>query len=136
MVLLTQFRPRKAVRISRPFCRMPKNPQNLHQPTYSHLHAGLDAESLTLLIYGGAATAIQVIFLGGGPDIESNSLWSFSLPFAFEAMPLAILYSLLWSRSVSEEELINRVRISAVALAVCVAFVLVRHFSWLPHPIR
>jgi hypothetical protein len=25
---------------------MPKNPQNLHQPTYFHLHPGLDAESL------------------------------------------------------------------------------------------
>jgi hypothetical protein len=25
---------------------MPKNPQNLHQPTYSHLPPGLDAESL------------------------------------------------------------------------------------------
>src|SRR5271169_1439098 len=27
---------------------MPKNAQNLHQPTNSHLHPGLDAESLPL----------------------------------------------------------------------------------------
>jgi hypothetical protein len=91
---------------------------------------------VTLLIYGGAVTSLQVIFLGGGPDIESNSLSSFSLPFAFEAMPLAILYSLLRSRSVSEEELINRVRISTVALAVCVAFVLAAHFNYVPHLTR
>jgi hypothetical protein len=37
---LTYFRLEKAVRISRPFYRMPKNAQNLHQPTYSHLHPG------------------------------------------------------------------------------------------------
>src|SRR5437879_2185142 len=46
MVLLTQFRLEKAVRISRPFCRLPKNAQNLHQPTYSHLLPELDAEPL------------------------------------------------------------------------------------------
>ena len=34
------------MRISRPFCRMPKNAQNLHQPTYSHLLPELDAEPL------------------------------------------------------------------------------------------
>jgi hypothetical protein len=84
---------------------------------------------VTLLLYGGAVTSIQLIFWGSGPDIESNSLSSSSLPLAFEAMPLAILYSLLWSRSVSEEEISNRVRNSAIALAVCVAFVLVKHFS-------
>ena len=46
MVLLTQFRLEKAVRISRPFCRLPKIAQNLHQPTYSHLLPELDAEPL------------------------------------------------------------------------------------------
>src|SRR2546430_8346015 len=46
MVLLTQFRLEKAVRISRPFCRLPRNAQNLHQPTYSHLLPELDAEPL------------------------------------------------------------------------------------------
>src|SRR5437899_357051 len=32
---------------------MPQNAQNLHQPTYSHLHPGLDAESLRLESFAG-----------------------------------------------------------------------------------
>jgi len=84
---------------------------------------------LGLMIYGAIVAGIQVIFLHGDISLQSNALSGSALPFAFEAMPLSILYSLLYSNSVDEAELINRVRNSVIAMAVCVASLLAVRFG-------
>jgi len=87
---------------------------------------------VAFMIYGGAVTCVQLIFLAGSPDVESNILSGSSLPLAFEAMPLGILYFLLWSGSVNDTELTNRVRNSAIALILGVACVLALRFGYMP----
>ncbi len=87
---------------------------------------------VAFMIYGGAVTCVQLIFLAGSPAVESNILSGSSLPLAFEAMPLGILYFLLWSSSVNNTELTNRVRNSAIALTLGVACVLALRFGYMP----
>ena len=88
---------------------------------------------LGLMIYGAVVAGIQVIFLHGDIALESNALSGSALPLAFEAMPLGILYALVYSNSVDEAELVNRVRNSVIALAVCITFLLAKRFGY-PHP--
>jgi hypothetical protein len=89
---------------------------------------------VTFMLYGGAVAFIQLEFFAGNPTVEYNTLLGSSLPLAFEAMPLGILYFLLWSGSVNDTELINRVRNSAIAFTIGVACVLAWHLGYLPHP--
>jgi hypothetical protein len=53
-----------------PSCRMPKNAQNLHQPTFSHLHPGPDAESLsrTPLRFRFRQDVLSRLVRGGSPS--------------------------------------------------------------------
>jgi hypothetical protein len=106
--------------------------RNVWNNEFSDCPRWLKSLIVTFMIYGGATASFQVIFLAGSPDVESNVLFGSSLPLAFEAMPLGILYCLLWSGSVNETELIKRGRNSTIALTVGVAGVLALYFGYLP----
>jgi hypothetical protein len=103
--------------------------RNVWKNEFSVCPRWLKIVMVTLLIYGGAVAFIQLEFLAGSPAIESNIVLGSSVPLALEAMPLGILYFLLWSGSVNDTELINRVRISAIALTLGVALVLALRFG-------
>ena len=67
---------------------MPKNPQNLHQPTYSHLQPGLDTESLAFagIVAGLGLGAVLTRLL-------SNQLYKLSGadPLTFTAVSLFLM---------------------------------------------
>lgn len=96
----------------------------------------LRAAILFLIGYGVGMSTIDVLYFHGSIALESNALSGTALPFAFESIPLAILYSLLWSKSVEQVELIQRVRISAIALSVGLVIVLALRYNYLRHSIR
>jgi len=103
--------------------------RNVWKNEFSVCPAWLKIVIVTFMIYGGAVTCVQAIFFADSPALESNVLSGSSLPLAFEAMPLGILYFLLWSSSVNDVELVRRVRNSAIAVTIGVACVLAWHLG-------
>jgi len=96
----------------------------------------LRTTTLIFSVYGFVVGPVQAMFSSNGGSFEDQRLFVSGVPFFLESMPLCILYSLLWAAPLGEPELVRRVRISLIMLAVCVAFIVAVHLGYLPHPKR
>jgi hypothetical protein len=83
-------------------------------------------------VYGGLVASVQVIFLSIGGRLEAQPMLASALPLFLGSVPLCIPYSLLWARPVSGQELIKRVQISLIGLAILLAFVVAARLGYLP----
>jgi hypothetical protein len=79
--------------------------------------------TIVLLLYGFIGVALVTVLC-----TDCSSAWTYyfvmsTFPLCIEAVPLCILYSILFSRTVIDRELIRRVQIVAVVSCICLAFV-------------
>lgn len=106
--------------------------KNVWKNEFKRCPKWLRAVTLTLMIYGIVVASAQVFFSNRG-SFEDQPLFASGASLFFESMPLCILYSLLWA---GPSELVKRVRVSIITLAVCLAFVIAVRLGYLPHRAR
>jgi hypothetical protein len=85
--------------------------------------------------YGFGVAIFQTVLLpnAGGPDAPFTVS---AIPLAFEALSLTVLYSVLWTGSLSQAELPRRIGMSFVAAVIAVALLVANHAGYLSHPVR
>jgi len=87
--------------------------------------------TVALMVYG-----FIVGFLGdelvsaNGTAIVSSAWGGAAMPLFFEGMSLVVLYAWASSRSAEDTEFIKRVRLSAISLVACLAFVVSRRLGY------
>jgi hypothetical protein len=109
--------------------------KNVWKNEFKSCPAWVRVGTLALVLYGFIGAISQAVFSphAGGPG---NLFALSSLSLAVDAMPLCILYSIIWGDSVQEGELVKRSSASFVAAIVAIAYLLVDRAGYLPHPVR
>jgi len=87
---------------------------------------------LIFIFYGVAVVVVRVVTVPGYFALETDEPAGSALPLIFEAIPLGVLYSILWSNKLEGKELISRVRLSVISLVVCFGFILAKYFHSSP----
>lgn len=85
--------------------------------------------------YGFGVAIFHTVLLpnAGGPD---DPFTVSAIPLAFEALSLTVLYSVLWTGSLSQAELPRKTGASFVAAVIAVAILVANHAGYLSHPVR
>jgi hypothetical protein len=91
---------------------------------------------VTLAVYLLAILCIQLIIFPASDSFPDLALTVSAFPLASNALSVCILYSVIWSGSIDEPELIRRTRKSAAALAISVIILFAFHTGYLKHPGR
>jgi hypothetical protein len=107
---------------------LPKD-RNVWKNEFKDCPIWLRTAALIFAVYGFAVGPVQVMFSSNGGSFEDQRLFVSGVPLFLESMPLCILYSLLWAAPLSKPELVRRVRISLILLAVCIVFVVAGHLT-------
>jgi sterol desaturase/sphingolipid hydroxylase (fatty acid hydroxylase superfamily) len=107
--------------------------KNVRKNEFNSCPRWLRMATLIFMIIGIVVAPVQAMFSSSGDSFEEQPLFISGVPFFLESMSLCILYSLLWAGPVSAPQLVKRVRISIIALAVCLAFIVADHLGYLPH---
>ena len=93
----------------------------------------LQIVTIVFMVYGMAIAFICIVSFGERGPLEAQPLIASGFSFFIESMPICILYSLLWAAPISLPELIKRIRVSVIIMAVLAAFFAAAHFGYLPH---
>lgn len=96
----------------------------------------LQIASLIFMIYGMAVAFVQAMSFSNGDTLSAQPLFASSVSLLLGSMSVCILYSLLLTHPVSAPELVKRVRISVIMLAVCAVVIVAARLGYLPHRSR
>jgi hypothetical protein len=106
---------------------LPKD-RNVWKNEFKDCPIWLRTATLIFAVYGFAVGPVQAMF--SSSSFEDQRLFVSGVSLFLESMPLCILYSLLWADPLSKPELVRRVRISLILLAVCIVFIAAGHLGY------
>ncbi len=91
--------------------------------------------AIAFAAYGFGVAIFQTVLLpnASGPD---NPLTVSAIPLVFEALSFTVLYSVLWTGSLSQAELPKRTGTSLIAVVIVLAILVANHAGYLSHPVR
>jgi hypothetical protein len=105
-------------------CSMAKE-RNIWRNEFRSCPRWLQGAVIAVAVYGYIVALAQVFFLEGGNAVLENTVSASAFTLGFDGIAFCVLYSVLFSGTLNDAELIRRARNSVIMMLVVSIFVIV-----------